>query len=82
MRCALLFAFACLVGACGWPATRMEPVGNYGAATKPTVSAAPQYTAGTSWRLTYSPDGSTSFVCTGGETARGNAIIPGARPAC
>ena len=82
MRTALLLAFVGVVGGCGWPATRMEPIGDYGAHTRPTVSAAPNYTAGTGWRLTYSPDGSTLFVCNGGETARGNAVIPGARPAC
>jgi hypothetical protein len=65
MRCALLFAFACAVG-CGWPATRMEPVADYAARRTPTVSGQPAYTAGPSTRRTYSPDGSTLFVCNGG----------------
>jgi len=83
MRSVLRFAFVCgALGGCGWPATRMEPVADYGARAKPTVSAAPMYTAGPTWRLTYSPDGSTTFVCNGGETAPGDGVIPGSRPAC
>jgi hypothetical protein len=81
MRWAILFTFACIVG-CGWPATRMEPVADYGARHTATVSSAPLYTAGPSTRRTYSPDGATLFVCDGGETAHGASVTPGARPAC
>jgi len=81
MRWVIFFAFACIVG-CGWPATRMEPVADYGARRTPTVSGQPAFTAGPSTRRTYSPDGSTLFVCYGGETARGASVTPGARPAC
>lgn len=82
MRNILALALAGVAFGCGWPATRMEPVADYGTRARPTVSAAPSYTAGTSWRLTYSPDGSTSFVCSGGDVAPASHVTPGATPAC
>ena len=70
MRCARCFALACVAFGCAWPATRLEPAADYRASTRPTVSAAPAYTAGPDYRLTYSPDGSTAFVCANG------AVVP------
>ena len=82
MRNILALALVGVAFGCGWPATRMEPVADYGARARPTVSAAPSYTAGTSWRLTYSPDGSTSFVCSGGDVVPASQVAPGAIPPC
>ena len=82
MRYILSFALACVAVGCGWPATRMEPVADYGARSHPTVSGAPAYVAGPSYRRTYSPDGSTAFVCTDGDVISASTVMPGATPAC
>ncbi len=82
MRCARYLLLACAACGCGWPATRMEPVADYGARPRATISAAPAYTAGTDYRRTYSPDGSTLFVCADGGTAPAWHVAPGATPAC
>jgi hypothetical protein len=79
LRC---LTFAALVAGCGWPSTRVEPTDQYRAGGHPTVSAAPAYTAGPEYRLTYSPDGSTLFVCADGSTRSGAHVEPGAQPAC
>ncbi len=80
---ALCFSISlCALASCGWPATRMEPVADYAARARPTVSAAPAYTAGPTDRRTYSPDGSTLFVCADGGTEAGGRVTPGAAPAC
>ncbi len=76
-----LFCVACVCG-CGWPATRMEPVADYGARSKATVSGQPAYTAGPTDRRTYSPDGSTLFVCEDGGTVPASHVEPGATPPC
>jgi hypothetical protein len=81
MRCAHYLVLVLALG-CGWPTTRMVPVAQYGARAQPTVSAAPNYTAGTNYQNTYSPDGSTLFVCVDGSTRRGWNVTPGATPAC
>jgi hypothetical protein len=82
MRCALLFALACVPVGCNWPETRMEPAYEYGSRARPTVSAAPAYTAGPDTQLTYSPDGSTTFVCADGEAESAARVVPAAAPAC
>jgi hypothetical protein len=82
MRCTRYFAIACAALGCGWPATRMEPVADYGSGPRATVSAAPAYTAGPDYQLTYSPDGSTLFVCVDGATEPGWRVPPDAVPAC
>jgi hypothetical protein len=69
-------------GACAWPATRMEPVYNYGSGPKVTVSSAPAYNAGPSTAHTTSPDGATLFVCDGGGTRPGWEVPPDYSPAC
>jgi len=83
MRIALTLTvlFASLAS-CAWPQTRMEPVADYGAAPKATISAAPAFTAGPSTVHTTSPDGSTLFVCEDGTTRRGSEVPAGAEPAC
>jgi hypothetical protein len=82
MRCPRCFALVCLLAGCAMPATRMEPTANYGARLHPTVSGQPAYTAGPTYQVTYSPDGSTLFVCDDGSTAPGWSVTPGATPAC
>ena len=82
MRTIFALTFACVALGCGWPATRMEPVADYGARAHPTVSGAPAYMAGPSDRRTYSPDGSTAFVCSGGDVVPASHVVPGATPAC
>lgn len=87
MRCVRFLAlvhvaFVCVALGCGWPATRVEPPADYPAKAHPTVSAAPAYTAGPDYRLTYSPDGSTLFVCADGSVEPAWRVTPGGRPAC
>lgn len=76
----------CVVGAmsacAGWPETRVQPVADYAAADKPTVSAAPAYTAGPTTVRTVSPDGATAFVCADGSVVPGDRVVPGSQPAC
>ena len=76
------YLWFCVAIGCSFPATRMESSADYGSSHKPTVSSAPAYEAGTNYRLTYSPDGSTIFVCAGGETQNGASVVPGETPAC
>ena len=73
---------ALLLAGCAWPATRMEPVADYASRAPATVSAAPAYTAGPTTRLTYSPDGSTLFVCADGSVESAALVEPNAAPAC
>jgi hypothetical protein len=70
------------MGACAYPQTRMEPVADYGAARKASISAAPAYTAGPDIVRTTSPDGATTFVCVDGSTRPGSEVPPGSEPAC
>jgi hypothetical protein len=62
------------VAACGWPETRMEPVGEYHAAGRVTVTAAPAFTAGPDTVRTTSPDGSTVFACGDGRVVPGSQV--------
>lgn len=48
---------------CGWPSTRMQDAGDYQLRARPVVTAAPAFTAGPEYRLTYAPDGSTTTPC-------------------
>jgi hypothetical protein len=60
----------------------MVAVEDYASRARPTVSAAPAYTAGPTERLTYSPDGSTLFVCADGGLKSAAHVEPAAAPAC
>ena len=68
--------------ACGWRETRMEPASEYRAASRPTVSAAPAFTAGPDTVLTSSPDGSTLFVCRDGSIRAAGQVPARAAPKC
>jgi hypothetical protein len=67
---------------CGWPETRVEPAANYQPAKRPTVSAAPAYTAGPDTVLTTSPDGSALVVCPDGRALSAGDVPAGSKPAC
>jgi hypothetical protein len=71
-----------MTAACGLPQTRMVPAAEYQAAGKPTISAAPSFTAGPTEVRTYSPDGSTVFICADGRTLPADRVQPGGKPAC
>ncbi len=68
--------------ALSWPATRMEPAGDYASRERPSISSAPARTAGPSYVRTYSPDGATRFVCADGTTRNAAHVEPGSAPAC
>jgi hypothetical protein len=70
-----------LAGGCTFPATRMEPVADYGSGHT-TVSSQPARTAGPSYTNTTSPDGATLFVCEYGSTKPGNRVPPHTTPPC
>ena len=74
-----MFAFlvAAPLAACGWPATRMVPAADYTANARPTISAAPAYTAGTNYVLTTSPHG---YACDLAPPT--TEVASGTRPAC
>jgi hypothetical protein len=67
---------------CTWPQTKMEPVEEYAAGKRQTVSAAPAYTAGPTTVRTTSPDGATLFVCADGGTVPASRVPAGNVPAC
>ena len=82
MRLFIGFVLAGVAAGCSYPSTQMEPAAAYGARERPTVSSAPAYEAGTNYRLTYSPDGATRFVCADGYSESAAHVTPGATPAC